>query len=67
MKYWITIKDSIEEATARDLYDKIESTGANMIVLENQVDIYGDATEIAISKILFLAGKLGAETQFHIG
>lgn len=67
MEYWITIKDSLDEKTARELWGNIESTKANMTVLPERTDIYGDASEIAISKILFLAGKLGAEIQFHMG
>ena len=60
MRYWITL-DDLDESAARELYEKIEPANANVTVLLERVDIYGDAPETDVQKIIYLCAKTGAK------
>lgn len=44
MKYWFTIREEVSEEDARALWDKISKYNANLTLLPDRLDVYGDAT-----------------------
>lgn len=60
MRYWFTIKASLTEEQGRELWDKVSKYKANLTLLPERTDIYGDSDgpEIpeAIAKIIVDAG-----------
>lgn len=60
MRYWFTIKASLTEEQGRELWDKVSKYKANLTLLPNRTDIYGDSDgpEIpeAIAKTIVDAG-----------
>lgn len=45
MKYWFTILAEVPEEEARKLWDRISQYRANLTLLPNRLDVYGDADE----------------------
>lgn len=60
MRYWFTIKASLTEGQGRWLWNKVRKYKANLTILPDRTDIYGnsDDPEIpeAIAKIIVDAG-----------
>lgn len=45
MKYWFTILEAVPEEVARELWDRISRYNANLTLLPNRLDVYGDTNE----------------------
>lgn len=45
MKYWFTILEAVPEEVARKLWDRISRYNANLTLLPNRLDVYGDTDE----------------------
>lgn len=45
MKYWFTIKQEIPQEDARLLWDKISIFGANLTILDDRAEIYGNSED----------------------
>lgn len=60
MKYWFTILEAVPEEVARELWDKISRYNANLTLLPNRLDVYGDTNEPrtleAIAKVVVDTG-----------
>lgn len=60
MKYWFTILEAVPEEVARELWDRISRYNANLTLLPNRLDVYGDTNEPrtleAIAQALVVTG-----------
>lgn len=48
MRYWFTIKDSVPEEVARSLWANISRYNANLTLLPDRLDVYGDTNEPSV-------------------
>jgi hypothetical protein len=50
MKYWFTIRATLTEEQGRALWDEVSRYNANVTLLPDRVDIYGDSDDPKVHK-----------------
>ena len=63
MRYWFTIRSEIPDKVGRELWDKISPYGANLTILFDRTDIYGDADS---PKVIEIIAKAVVDTGYPV-
>ncbi len=63
MRYWFTIRDEIPDKVGRELWDKISPYNANLTILFDRTDIYGDADN---PKVIEIIAKAVVDTGYPV-
>lgn len=63
MRYWFTINEQLPDEEGRKLWDKISPYRANLTILFNRTDVYGDANSPQIIEII---AKALVETGYPV-
>lgn len=63
MRYWFTIRDELPDKVGRELWDKISPYNANLTILFDRTDIYGDADS---PKVIEIIAKAVVDTGYPV-
>ena len=63
MRYWFTIREQLPDEEGRKLWDKISPYRANLTILFDRTDIYGDTDS---PKVIEIIAKAVVDTGYPV-